>query len=378
MKTEYLQVSYRFMCPGPGAFQCTFTGLVFVMTREAEVLYRTVLWPDGLLESAGKTPAGMLFNIECSEGSISQLHLPHCETKKALCFNRFLSVAHITDDDGMNILEPMRITDTHVSVNVPHLSNFGLVWDTIRSCLHMTLPLKGQVLLFLRPPSEDPPILDVLLLQENIPLSEVSVQYEESKHFKVSSECLLTADHSYSVRCEPQASIDPENKTFRKGCGPNFHPTFVISMTTNPERVTLVLQDQHCTEVWKHNLYISNSGLKTLKLDPDRRNNIKRPSSRETSTGVTLQKRTSLKRKLFHILGELSDDDFDNFKWFLKDESLDGSSLIQEADLENAKRRHVVDLIMNRFKLTKALKVIERVLKNIGKNNLVEELQTFH
>ncbi|MEQ2179667.1 hypothetical protein GOODEAATRI_027474, partial [Goodea atripinnis] len=164
--------SGRFMCPGPGAFQCTFTGLVFVMTREAEVLYRTVLWPDGLLESAGKTPAGMLFNIKCSEGAISQLHLPHCETKEALCFNRFLSVAHITDDDGMSILEPMRIIDTHVSVNVPHLSAFGLVWDTIRSFFHKKLTLKGQVLLFLRPPSGVPPILDVLLLQENIPLSE--------------------------------------------------------------------------------------------------------------------------------------------------------------------------------------------------------------
>ncbi|MEQ2210785.1 hypothetical protein XENOCAPTIV_019371 [Xenoophorus captivus] len=256
MKTEYSRLSYRFKFPGPGVFRCTLTRLVFVMTQAAEVLYRTVVWPDGLLESVGKTPAGMLFNIKCSEGAISQLHLPHCETKEALCFNRFLSVAHITDDDGMSILEPTKITDTHVLVNIPHLSAFGLIWDIILRFLHMKLPINGQVLLFLRPPGRAPPTLDVLLLLGNIPLSEVSAQHEESERIKVSSECLLTADHSYSVRCEPQALIDPKSKTFRTGCGPNFHPTFVVCMTTNPERVTLVVQDQHCTAVWEHGLYI--------------------------------------------------------------------------------------------------------------------------
>ena len=77
-----ISVSCRFRCPGPGVFQCSLTGLVFVMALEAELLYRTVQWDESLLQSAGRKPAGMLFDIKCSEDeAVCQLHLPHCETK---------------------------------------------------------------------------------------------------------------------------------------------------------------------------------------------------------------------------------------------------------------------------------------------------------
>ena len=85
-----------------------------------------------------------------------------------------LSVVHITDD-GMSILEPLEITDTHVVVNVPHLSAFGLVWDFVMRFANITRTINGQVLLFLRPPDTHDRILDVFLLQDNIPLSEVKL-----------------------------------------------------------------------------------------------------------------------------------------------------------------------------------------------------------
>ncbi|XP_050926138.1 LOW QUALITY PROTEIN: NLR family CARD domain-containing protein 3-like [Lates calcarifer] len=168
LQTESARVSYRFRCPGPGRFQCTLTGLVFVMDQEVELLYKTVQWDTSLLQSAGKTPAGPLFNIQCPEDAVCELHLPHCETKDALQFESLLSVVHISGDE-MSILEPMEITDTHVVVKVPHLSAFGLVWDIIQRFVNISLPVEGQVLLFLRPPNEGPQILDVFLLQENIP-----------------------------------------------------------------------------------------------------------------------------------------------------------------------------------------------------------------
>ncbi|KAM6935628.1 protein NLRC3-like [Lycodopsis pacificus] len=74
--------SVKFRCPGPGVFQCSLTGLVFVMAQEAELLYRTVQWDEGLLQPAGKKAAGPLFDIKSSEdAAVCQLHLPHCETK---------------------------------------------------------------------------------------------------------------------------------------------------------------------------------------------------------------------------------------------------------------------------------------------------------
>ncbi|XP_050924931.1 NACHT, LRR and PYD domains-containing protein 1 isoform X12 [Lates calcarifer] len=267
LRTESAQVSYRFRCPGPGAFQCKSTGLVFVVDQEAELRYRMVQWDESLLQPVGKTPAGPLFNIQCPEAAVCELHLPHCETKDALKIRGLLSVVHITDD-GLSILEPLEITDTHVVVKVPHLSAFGLVWDFIQRFINITLPVEGQVLLFLRPPDEGPRILDVFLLQENIPLSEVKAQQEGAKYIRTSSDsdCKLYIGQSYSVHCEPEDYIQPVRVNFRSKYGPNFHPTFEVFLTSNSNTVTVtVVQDQEKTEVWKRNVNLPGPRRETAQ-----------------------------------------------------------------------------------------------------------------
>lgn len=79
---QNVSVLNRLRCPGSGVFQCTVTGLVFVMTQKAELQYKTVQWDESLLQPARKTPAGPLFDIKCDEDAVWQLHLPHCETKE--------------------------------------------------------------------------------------------------------------------------------------------------------------------------------------------------------------------------------------------------------------------------------------------------------
>ncbi|XP_075937325.1 uncharacterized protein LOC142938020 [Anarhichas minor] len=256
--------SYRFRCPGPGVFQCSVTGLVFVMAQEAELLYRTVQWDEGLLQPAGKKAAGPLFDIKSSEdAAVCQLHLPHCETKHALVFDGLLSVVHITDD-GMTILEPLEITDTHVVVKVPNLSAFGLVWDYVRRFLNIRLPIKSNVLLFLRPPDVDDQILDVLLLQYNIPLHEVARRQQPAKYIKSSSECELDVGKIYSVHCEPEGFlIQPECKLFDSTYGPNFHPTFEVFLTPNMKKVTLSVQDKEKNAVWKRLVLLEGKDYQT-------------------------------------------------------------------------------------------------------------------
>lgn len=85
----------------------------------------------------------------------------------ALLSDSSLSVIHFSDD-GMNILEPLKITDTHVIVELPHFSALGLV------CLKRNkTPVTAIVLLFLRK-VELEKYLDVFLLPSNIPLHEVN------------------------------------------------------------------------------------------------------------------------------------------------------------------------------------------------------------
>ncbi|KAM6962476.1 uncharacterized protein FYW47_008135 [Aplochiton taeniatus] len=115
----------RLQCPHAGLFQCSLTGLMFLMEGEGEVLYRTVQWDEGLLSSTGQSLAGPLFSIDCPQKSVCQLHLPHCELPDGGGCES-LSVAHVTDD-SVEVVPPLRVTDTHAVVDVTHLSLWGLL-----------------------------------------------------------------------------------------------------------------------------------------------------------------------------------------------------------------------------------------------------------
>uniref|UniRef100_A0A665VIZ9 FIIND domain-containing protein n=1 Tax=Echeneis naucrates TaxID=173247 RepID=A0A665VIZ9_ECHNA len=246
-------VSCRFRCPGPGMFQCSLTGLVFVVDQEAELLYNTVQWDESLLQSAGKMAAGPLFNIHCPEDAVCELHLPHCETEDALPSEGLLSVVHITDD-GMSFLKPLKITDTHVIVEVSHFSAFGLVWlgEMLQRLFNNKKPICGQVLLFLRPPARDIQILDVFLLPRNLPLSEVASQQDDAVYIKNSSDCKLIADQRYSVLSDPEDfEVQPESAEFYLKERQNYFPTFEVFLTPNQKKLTLMVKDEDGTEVWK-------------------------------------------------------------------------------------------------------------------------------
>ncbi|XP_050925418.1 uncharacterized protein LOC108894854 isoform X6 [Lates calcarifer] len=338
LKTESAQVSYRFRCPGPGGFECSSTGLVFVVDKEAELFYRTVQWDESLLQSAGKTPAGPPFSIQCPEAAVCELHLPHCETKDALQVKGLLSVVHISDD-GLSILEPQEITDTHVVVKVPHLSVFGLVRDKVKQLLRKSI--NCNVLLFLRHLAKEHRALDVFLLPTNIPLSEVKAQHDDAKYIRTSSNCLLSTGQSYSVRCEPEdLEVQPERERFLSNYGPNYFPTFEVFLTSNPERVTVMIQDQKKRQIWKRIIY-----LPVTKTD------------------------------LISILNDLTDDEFENFKGHLRCEALDNFSPIKMDLLLKTARQHAVDLMVQKYGLVGAVGVMGEGLKSINRNNLVKQLQ---
>ncbi|XP_030612248.1 uncharacterized protein LOC115799297 [Archocentrus centrarchus] len=240
------KVSYRFKCPGSGLFQCCLTGLVFDMRQEAELVYRIIQWDQSLLQPAHKTPAGPLFDIKGCEAAVRQLHFPHCETEKVSLSDDLISVIHFTDD-GMSILEVLKITDTHVIVDVPHLSAFGLVWDLIERFWGIKNPVKGQVLLFLRTikhPETQKQNLDVFLLPCNIPLQEVKAQHLYSDYIPVPSNCKLIQDQTYTVHCPTAKKIQPEKAEFDVEFGPNYYPTFQIRLALNTSEAPLTVQEQ--------------------------------------------------------------------------------------------------------------------------------------
>ncbi|XP_045571580.1 nuclear GTPase SLIP-GC isoform X4 [Salmo salar] len=239
LTTHDRKPTYRLQCPKAGLFQCSSTGLVFLMEGKGDVVYMMTQWDSRLLGSM--TPAGPLFSIDCSEQSVRQLHLPHCMCDEK---DEKLSVAHVTDGN-MEIVQPLKTTATHVIVNITHLSLFGLIRDVFS-----ILPVRSQVLLFLQPQGNRPQncILNVILLPKNVPLCEVEHQQKGSTFIQSSSNCTLSPRGKYGLCCELVANsrIQPTSGQFDYDYSPNFHPTFQVFLDgmSGAENIRLSLLDR--------------------------------------------------------------------------------------------------------------------------------------
>ncbi|KAM4750919.1 uncharacterized protein FYW61_005915 [Anableps anableps] len=253
---ERIGVSYSFQFPGLGLFQCSLTGLVFRVTQEGEVTYRTQIWDEMLLQLADKLPGGPLFNIECPQDCISELQLPHCQPEAALVSD-CLSVGHITDD-GMSVIQPLRITETHVVVSLSHLSGFGVVLDRIKRFKeYLTKPIRGQVLLFLRHLQRPLSILSVILLPSNVPLPDVKEQHTDSTFIQAPSFCSFYKGKTYSLHSDPAGfTIQPKTAQFFENYGPNYHATFEITLPTRTKDMTVMVQSPEEENVWNYVLHL--------------------------------------------------------------------------------------------------------------------------
>ncbi|XP_051718743.1 NACHT, LRR and PYD domains-containing protein 1 homolog isoform X4 [Ctenopharyngodon idella] len=240
--------TYRFLCPHAGQFQCSLTNLVFVMEGEGKMQYKIVSWDSHVLDGLGQMQAaGPLYNIDCSAGSVSKLHFPHCEIFSEENKDG-LAVAHFTGGN-VEIIQPLKVTETHVIIDIRELSNFVLVW--IKSKLGF--PIRGQVLLFLRALSLEKNKLNVHLLPENVPVSEVQSRHQDKKYIETSSKCHLILNQEYSLCCQPEeCEVQPKTEMFECNFGPNYHPTFEVFLDVNIEEVRLGILDktEGGKEVW--------------------------------------------------------------------------------------------------------------------------------
>ncbi|RVE75036.1 hypothetical protein OJAV_G00012780 [Oryzias javanicus] len=241
-------VSYSFRFSGSGLFQCSLTGLRFNITHEGEVKYRTLIWDQTLLGSMNLQAGGPLFSIESPQGSINQLQLPHCEPEPP---SESLSVLHITDD-GTSLLQPVTVTQTHVVVNVPHLSAFGIV-NMIQRIL---TGVRGQALLFQNSKKKCLSI-HVILLPSNVPLYEVKEFHRDSEYIMAPADCVFYKDQTCTCHSEPGGfEIQPSQAKLLANYGPNYYPLFTMCLPLSTEEVTVVIKDQQDQVIWQYKLLL--------------------------------------------------------------------------------------------------------------------------
>ncbi|XP_013986677.1 uncharacterized protein isoform X2 [Salmo salar] len=247
--------TYWFQCPHAGLFQCSITGLVFEMEGEGEVLYWTVPWNRRLLAQRGKRPAGPLFKFTCLQGSVGQLHLPHCELyDQGGC--DFLSVAHVTDDKKVEFIDNLELTDTHVIIHVTGFSKYGIVSEECRPIS----PIDTLVLLFYQLPDVDKrSILKVLLLPSNVVLKEVREERRSSNgdreiYLETTSHCQLTPKQEYTLSTDltDDHRIKPTKASFVDFQSyENYIPTFQLFMQSIVKEANIFLNENGSdTFVW--------------------------------------------------------------------------------------------------------------------------------
>ncbi|XP_008296839.1 NACHT, LRR and PYD domains-containing protein 1-like [Stegastes partitus] len=263
--------SYRFQCSCPGLYQCSVTGLVFDMEAEGDVVYRTVPWNRRLLVQHHKKPAGPLFDMECVQQSVRQLHLPHCQIRPTA---GSLAVAHVTDD-GIKFITPLKITETHLVINITGFSAFGNVKDEDSP----PDPVRALVLLFYRPP-DDPDvtsILNVLLLPRNIVIRDLQRARRklvgEERFIDASPHCKLHPDQVYTLSTAPEddlIKVQPTETEFDEESHSSYFTSFQVILKTVIRDISLSLKDKKSSCcVWERDVCLLPSRAKTLTLRPN-------------------------------------------------------------------------------------------------------------
>ncbi|XP_047665340.1 uncharacterized protein LOC113650933 isoform X2 [Tachysurus fulvidraco] len=242
--SEYDNELFRTLHLQPGLNKCTFTDLVFEMELEGRVMYRVVSWDSHVLDGLDQSePAGPLYNIKCYGSSVHRLHFPHCETRTD---EVKLIAAHVTGGN-VEIIQPVEVTDTHVIIEVQHLSCFGL----LKPLLYRAYPIRAQVLLLYEQSLSK---LHIHLLKRNVPVEEVQKKHQRFTYITTSSKCVLSPRKTYRPCCKTDDCdyvSQPEEERFDRDYDPNYHPTFEVILNTDIKKVTLSILDEDNQVVWK-------------------------------------------------------------------------------------------------------------------------------
>nr|XP_015195110.1 PREDICTED: NACHT, LRR and PYD domains-containing protein 1b allele 3-like isoform X2 [Lepisosteus oculatus] len=229
------RVRCSFAFSSRGCYACSITGLRFVMALPAEVQYWTEPFraEPSLLSSL--QPVSPTYNINCPVSEALRLVcFPHSETSPDIWAQ--LKVAHRLDGNT-EIIQPTRVTDSHVEVKVDKLSPFTIVLKI----LGFKVEVRGQLLLFLLKLSSRQKLI-ILLLPSNVNVEEVKSKYTGYKFIPTFSNCVLLESTEYSLSCGIEGStVQPKKHLFFRDYGPNFHGTFEVILSQEVKELELEL-----------------------------------------------------------------------------------------------------------------------------------------
>ncbi|XP_056133851.1 uncharacterized protein LOC130110698 [Lampris incognitus] len=351
---------YRLQCPWAGVFRCSVTGLVF--EGDGEVIYWSVAWDRRFLNSKGLKPAGPLFKFTCLSGSFSRLQLPHCQMSSDDSHDA-LSVAHVTENK-VEFIQPNRMTDKYVVINISGFSGFGLVTETGPAA---ETPINGIVLLFYEA-CADPDLyasLYVLLLPRNAIIPQVIKEWNRRNgtvYIEALPDCELVPNQTYKLYASPVQNIQPEKAKFINFEEyDNYTASFEVQLAIDAKKVELVLKNQaHPPWLtrWLFGPYESEVWSRVIKF-------------KGAPPPYVIEESCEMRDVLLNILSALKEDQLRIFQKHL--------SLLEDpihvCVLETADRMTTVERMVQKYLARGAKDITVDILKKMEFIQLAEDLQ---
>lgn len=351
------KISYRFQWKTDGFFMCTATGLVFGLKGSGCVEYSVAHWDMCLLVNTHYEPAGPLFDIKTSAGEIYELHLPHCETHVDAIGS--LSVVHIHNEDSWEFLSPIKISTTHIAVNVCRLSKYGTVHENNQN----NKIINGQVLLFQEPDmSPTQQRIWVFLLPSNVPLSEIKEQQQQYVFIQTSSDCKLQINAKYTLISKKAKRVQPKEKLFEPLHTGNHHPTFEVFLDKDVTELRIKIQLKIKES---DTINFKNAWKRWIILKKNTDNHAKMRFEENSNTQVS---RTTWISALGEIMEDLKSEEFKKLKHLMTHTGK--RDPICSMRLEETKDRcELVTLVLKTWGFKESVKAIHEFMKKLPRND---------
>ncbi|KAL6490983.1 hypothetical protein MHYP_G00013280 [Metynnis hypsauchen] len=284
------------------------------------------------------------------------LHLPHCEADADALGD--ISVAHM-HDGVTEILTPVQMTATHVTVCISGLSAFRIVRR--KGC--MTRYVRSQVLLFLDQISRVEQRLWVFLLARNVSATEIKKEHQELTPIKTSSDCILRQKGKYCLSSSlKKYKVQPKTYDFHDASDPDHHSAFELFFGSEVSELRVRLHEKRSPkrEITKWNRRV------ILKCNDNRAYKIKTEGG-TNGKGNSLLTEKKWRSSLSDLLDELHEDELKKMKAYMR-HYIDFAP-IPKGKLEKKERHELVDLIVETWGFQPSIQAVACIMRKLPRND---------
>ncbi|XP_074523024.1 NACHT, LRR and PYD domains-containing protein 1 homolog [Halichoeres trimaculatus] len=359
-----------------GNYECSVSGLRWVCEEEVSFQYHFCSWGGHMerMESIKYMPAGPLIDIKVITGRLNEVYLPHwiCTEDDSKISDNY-KVLHI-DECGDVVENVSEVTPSHVKLSEPVFSPRGVLMK-----VGFPVKIRCSVLIYYKPNTSFLKLRVYLIpcdpaLQQTVDKKELSKGFQTIE--KPRPDKYLKMQKGFSLMAKT-ANVNPKKITLRyDNQDPNFYEVFIEKPNGifQLELFYISKKEVESEPVWtceiREDDYQSSASEDKHSVDDQLSAQMQSLTNRMQAVTIS----TTDRERLLKTLEDLTQEEFKEFKWYLRDKGvLTGLTSISKRKLESKDVLELVDLMFGTYR-KHCMELTRRVLRAMDKNDLVETL----